>query len=248
LGAAGSLQKKIFHGCKKSCFLSTRQMPVFIGRNSVIFTKIHQTGKSCQSYRRFQNTICFVIGWKAKNPKLNHFMSKMRSDSTWNGLSAEQRLRFEGWLFDENLSYQEVRDRAERELGVAGSKDSVGRYCRSRREAWESAQRSGVMLARLLNGAGPDAETLKLAAEKALGMRFLEVTMEGGEVKEMCALGRMVLNTERRGLDEERLELSRARLGLDIQKLAQEGRVSALSRENPELSGTSEGQKAAKCG
>ena len=38
-------------------------MPDFIGQNRTFFTKIHQTRKSCQSYRRFQNTIYFVVRW-----------------------------------------------------------------------------------------------------------------------------------------------------------------------------------------
>ena len=64
LGAAGSLQKKFLAGLKNARFLSREKMPDFIGRNPLFFTKIHQTGKSCQSYRRFQNPICDVIRWR----------------------------------------------------------------------------------------------------------------------------------------------------------------------------------------
>jgi hypothetical protein len=59
-----SLQKKILWGAKKCRFLSKHERVDFMGWNRVIFTKIHQTGKSCQSYRRFQNTICCVVGWR----------------------------------------------------------------------------------------------------------------------------------------------------------------------------------------
>ena len=63
-GETGHYKKSIFEAREYRVFLSTHEMPVFVDRNHVIFTKIHQTEKSCQSYRRFQNPIYFVVRWR----------------------------------------------------------------------------------------------------------------------------------------------------------------------------------------
>src|SRR5713226_7282174 len=45
-------------------------------------------------------------------------MRKMREDSTWNGLTGEQRQKLENWLFERNLGYVEALKRAHKEFGV----------------------------------------------------------------------------------------------------------------------------------
>ena len=50
----GSLQKKFLMDRKKAGFSVRRERVDFIGWKAVFFTKIHETGKSCQSYHRFQ--------------------------------------------------------------------------------------------------------------------------------------------------------------------------------------------------
>ena len=45
-------------------------------------------------------------------------MRKMREDSTWNGLTGEQRQKLETWLFEKNLGYAEALKRAHKEFGV----------------------------------------------------------------------------------------------------------------------------------
>ena len=42
----------------------------------------------------------------------------MREDSTWSGLTGEQRQKLEGWLFERNLGYAEALQRAHKEFGV----------------------------------------------------------------------------------------------------------------------------------
>ena len=59
-------------------------------------------------------------------------MSKMRSDSTWNQLTPEQRETLETWLFDENLGYAETVERVRREFGLQATTLSVGRFRRRR--------------------------------------------------------------------------------------------------------------------
>ena len=170
-------------------------------------------------------------------------MNKMRADSTWNRLSPVQKARFEIWLFEENLTYQEVRNRAEKELGVAGSVDSVGRYYRSRSKQREHEPNiSTAMLANVFEAAGADQATLQTAAKKALGMRLVQVAMGGGDVQELCALGRQVLSTESRELAQRRIELAqdRNRLGtLEVlrKRLAEIRDISGIfpDKSEPEM-------------
>ncbi len=56
----------------------------------------------------------------------------MREDSTWNGLSGEQRQKLENWLFERNLGYAEALKRAHKEFGVEATIPSVGRFYRRR--------------------------------------------------------------------------------------------------------------------
>src|SRR5579863_3330204 len=65
--------------------------------------------------------------------------AKMRCNSTWAGLTLEQRETLEGWLFEENLGYGEVLERVQREFGVTASKPGLSRYYQ--RLAAERAQR-----------------------------------------------------------------------------------------------------------
>ena len=44
-------------------------------------------------------------------------MRKLRSDSTFNGLSAGQREQLLNWLFNDNMSYAAAVERVKRSLG-----------------------------------------------------------------------------------------------------------------------------------
>src|SRR5579859_5338762 len=115
-------------------------------------------------------------------------MGKLRADSTWSRLSPEQRRVFEGWLFDDNLGYQAARDRAEKEFGVSGSVDSVGRYYRRRAEERPLNEPVNPQaLASVMSASPADAATLRTAVQTAMGMRFLVSALDGGNVREMCA-------------------------------------------------------------
>jgi hypothetical protein len=60
-------------------------------------------------------------------------MKKVRSDALWNELSPENREILDTWLFEKNMSYDEILLKAQSELGFKGSLGSLKRY-RTRRE------------------------------------------------------------------------------------------------------------------
>ncbi len=58
---------------------------------------------------------------------LNH---KLRSDSVFAQLTAEQIEMLEDWLFEEKLSYKEVIEKLQQEFGVKTSQTALGRFYR----------------------------------------------------------------------------------------------------------------------
>src|ERR1700722_9701341 len=55
-------------------------------------------------------------------------MSKMRSDCVFSKLTPEQAETLEGWLFEENMSYKEALERAQKEFGIGGSLTGLRRF------------------------------------------------------------------------------------------------------------------------
>ena len=43
----------------------------------------------------------------------------MKSTSTWSQVTPEQRAQLSRWLFEENVSYAEAKERVQKEWGVA---------------------------------------------------------------------------------------------------------------------------------
>ena len=159
-------------------------------------------------------------------------MSKMRSDSNWNELTPEQREALEHWLFEENLGYANVVERAKKEWGLDSSVSSVGRYYRRRRaertvESLDEAAES----AEAIEATAAKADKLRSAALKVLAQRFLEEAMEGGDGKVLARLGRVLLHHEEREIQRERLALAREKF---LAKLAKEKRAEPPPPLSPE--------------
>ena len=53
---------------------------------------------------------------------------KLRSDSSWRGLSDDQMDLLQSWLFEQKLSYNEVLQRVEKEFGIKSSATSLRRF------------------------------------------------------------------------------------------------------------------------
>src|SRR5260221_8078489 len=139
-------------------------------------------------------------------------MSKLRTDSTWNGLTPEQREKLDEWLFEEEVSYREARERAQREWGIESSISSVGRYYRRGRNARMLAEMAETQqAAKALDGTGLNMKTLRSSALKVIGKRLFEKAMDGCDVKELAVLGRLMSEGEKREIQHARLALARER-------------------------------------
>jgi hypothetical protein len=162
-------------------------------------------------------------------------MSKMRADSTWNALTPEQRQTLESWLFEENVSYQEARERARKEWGVTCSVWSVSRYYQRRlneRVVEEMAEAEQV--ADEVNGTKAEFKNLKASALKLIGKRLLERAVAAGDVKELAALGKLVSESEWREIQQARLALARERFEFNAAEaaLAQLPHVEEMTEED----------------
>lgn len=135
---------------------------------------------------------------------------KMRPDSTWNALTAEQREQLAGWLLEEMVPYRELKERIQKEFGVEASKSSLARYYRylvKEREVDE--MRELMATAEEMDSTGAKLECLRSSAWKVIGKRFLEKAIAGSDVKELAALGRLVVESEEREIQRNRVALSR---------------------------------------
>ena len=157
---------------------------------------------------------------KAKRvPKVDPWKSwKLRCDSPWVALSAEQRETLEGWLFEENLGYTEVLERVQREFGIAATKMSISRYYqrlaaeRSHRELLDL--NSAVTEMRRI---GVDREELSAAVMSLLAKRLLKLLLESPDrLKEIAWLGNVLVGNEGQEIKRGWLTLGREKFELDV--------------------------------
>jgi hypothetical protein len=125
-------------------------------------------------------------------------MSKLKSDSKWNALTDEQRDTLEGWLFEENISYREAAERAEKEFGIVASSASVARFYHQM-----AKKRQGAELKALWKTHGefvdPPLETAPLthAAIVLVANRLIHLAAQKpGNVRELVSLARVLVANE----------------------------------------------------
>ncbi len=162
----------------------------------------------------------------------NRDLSKIRSDSIWNSLPAERRKIFEGWLFDERVSYAAARERAQKEWGVEGSLASVGRfYRRVERRRTVADLEAMADAAEKLAGTEGKLESLKASTMKVIGMQLLKKAVERDDVAELAAVGRVLTQTEDREIQRERLALAREKFEFQ-EAIKQAPLLDRMSRED----------------
>jgi hypothetical protein len=113
-------------------------------------------------------------------------LNKPRSDSTWNKLTPEQKASLQDWLFEHNLSYREVLERAQKEWNFTGSKSSLSRFyqalVRKRLRHDLDDTQATVMAAQ---DSKLNLTDLREGALKMIGKRWVAAALEPGECKEL---------------------------------------------------------------
>jgi hypothetical protein len=174
-------------------------------------------------------------------------MKKVRGNAAWNGLSREKRATLAKWLFEDRLTYDEALERAQKELGFAGSRTSLRRfYYRTRDERLLSGLADAGALAQTVEESGVGTEQLREAGLKLAAEVFLrQVASEPENLKEWAPLAKLLLQAERneswrRVKDEENrlkdraLEFARMKYHYDIVTEAQHAlpELTELGRAN----------------
>ena len=145
--------------------------------------------------------------------RLNHpEIKKLRSDAIWNRLTPEQREKIEHWLFEENLSYRETHERAQKELGLTCSPSTIRWiYKRGMKLRGVADLADAQATAEDLDVAVADVETLRSSNMKLILTRLQEKALERADVREVAALGRVMLHGEECEIQRERVALARER-------------------------------------
>ena len=141
---------------------------------------------------------------------------KVRSDSTLNGLPAPKQEALNRWLFEENLSYREVKRRLEEEFGLKTAENSLVAYYR--RQALEGRfekMASAMGHAKDFVIGYECVESMERAVTQLTGLAAYEMSLEPAErvrVDDICRLMKLVTQSQRHRLAEKRYELSKKRM------------------------------------
>jgi hypothetical protein len=134
-------------------------------------------------------------------------MKKLRSNSAWRALSAEQRAKLEAWLFEQHLSYRQALESVKAEFGMRPSLTSLKMF--GRRLAAEREEREGRMeVLKWIGKNGDDGKSKKLrSVAEALAMtKMVELSARGpGNGYELAALCRAMTASQRVDLETEKL-------------------------------------------
>jgi hypothetical protein len=153
-------------------------------------------------------------------------MNKLRSDSAWTRLTAEQRARLESWLFDQHLSYRAAFELVKKEFGMGTSMTSFQCFGRRLAEERERRQVNEELLGALETGDDPDErlEKLRAAGETFAAQRMVELAVLRPErIREFTALGRLMVRTRNVELKLRRIALERSKLDASIEAKEKSG-------------------------
>jgi hypothetical protein len=164
---------------------------------------------------------------------------RIRGDAFWNRLTAEQRKKINDWLHEEKLTHREAHKRARAELGVNCSLATISRYYQyglKFRASDEVAE--GQSAAKEIAAAGASLDDLRSSSMHVIATRLLEKAMDHGEVKDLAALGRIVLEGQDKEIQLKRVALACERFKFNASKaalaalpLAEQLKTEELERE-----------------
>jgi hypothetical protein len=159
---------------------------------------------------------------------------RMRVDSTFSRLTAEQRDKLDEWLFEERITYAEILPRIAKEFGITASRSALGRYCLVRQEERAMEDLAGAdRTTKTVNGMPVKVANLRESSMKLIGRRLQLGAIQGAEVRDVASLAKVLLESERWEIQRERLALARERFQFDAAEaaLAEIPRVSEMTEE-----------------
>jgi hypothetical protein len=147
-------------------------------------------------------------------------MSKMRSDSKWSELTAGQRETLEGWLFEENIGYQEARERLEKEFGMKASMRALSEfYQMTARQRMEKEFRSVKGIGGEIDKLEVELEDLGGTAMILVAKRMIQLAVDSPDkVLEMASLGRVLVANDAQEIRRRWLEMEEDRRERELRK------------------------------
>ncbi len=116
-------------------------------------------------------------------------MSKMRSDCVFSKLTPEQADVLEGWLFEENLSYKDALERAQKEFGIGGSLTGLRRFYGRLAKERNSENLADAMSACVAAASLGDDEVLRAGLMSMANVCAVQLLMEPPkDIKQFTAL------------------------------------------------------------
>lgn len=161
-------------------------------------------------------------------------MSKLRSDSAWSKLTAEQRETLEGWLFEENIGYKEALERAKQEFGMSASLTSLAVFYQRLAEERMQRELLGVQsLAGKIDKVEANWEDLGATAMTLVVKRMLQLAVASpGKVRELASLGRLLVANEAIDIKRRWVELEEEKRDEEMQMQCAQVESGAELRAN----------------
>ncbi|MDR1281017.1 MAG: DUF3486 family protein [Opitutaceae bacterium] len=156
-------------------------------------------------------------------------MKKPRADSKLKSLPPHQQEQLRRWLLEENVSYEDARERVHMDFGIRVSKGAIHNYyatCRSLEERDHAREFAEAICAKAgEDGADFDKATLRLVREKA----FVLARLEGAEsVNEFAILAKVLGDSEKIRMKQREVALAERRVALLEKKAAQADQTTGV--------------------
>ncbi|MDB6065490.1 MAG: hypothetical protein JWR26_1698 [Pedosphaera sp.] len=162
--------------------------------------------------------------------------TKARSDSILHGLKPEQRERVDVWLFDENVSYQEVADRCRQMLEVKVPRTSVRRYyereCFNRKlEAVASPAGDLKRMAATLGKHTEAGYSIAVGAAGQLAVTEALKPEEHADVEKLAEVTRLMMAVRKEDNDRRRVELHGRKVALAEKRFQFDAAIECFNHE-----------------
>ncbi len=171
-------------------------------------------------------------------------MRKLRSDARWHKLTPEQQNQIQHWLFVEQLGYVQTHDLMQKQLGITCALSTIGPLYHYLKEV-RSHEREAMLqkLTEVITEPGADLAGVRADSLAIINKRLLVRSMERDNTREIVSLGRVLVRSEAREIERDRVELARESLAFRQERTAwlragSSAKPNSGQGYDPKLSGT----------
>ena len=143
-------------------------------------------------------------------------MRKLRSDALWHKLTPDQQARIEHWLFVEKFSLAKTHALMRTELGIQCALSIIGPMYHYLNEL-RSHERETILqkLTEVITEPGTNLNLIRTDSLTVITNHLMQRCVDNGDIREIAALGRVMVQGEERDIQRDRVNLLRERFALD---------------------------------